>query len=138
MTLYVFGNPDFPEDAVAFEVAKHIQSTFPHIPIVEVGENQDIPFENLPHSVILDVVMGIKTVTLMTEKDIDRLVAPPRDSVHDYDLGFQLKYLRKLGHINHCWIIGLPYGKKVKAVEVILMLQELLPKLTEQQPLLRG
>ena len=47
----------------------------------------------------------------MLEGDVlNRLLIPPRGSVHDFDLGFQLKYLRKLGKLGEVRIIGLPKG----------------------------
>jgi hypothetical protein len=52
--------------------------------------------------------MGIDEVTLLTEKDIDKLIISPRTTTHDYDLGFQLKYLTKIGRLKNIFIIGLP------------------------------
>jgi len=31
----------------------------------------------------------------VVDDDLDKLVLPPRSSVHDFDLGFQIKYLKK-------------------------------------------
>ena len=50
-------------------------------------------------SVILDTVQGIRDVALVEGDEIDRLVLSPRGSVHDFDLTFQLRYLKKLGKL---------------------------------------
>lgn len=73
-----------------------------------VKPNEDLPFVGEKMVVILDVVEGIEKVTVLTEGDLDRLVLPPRSSAHEYDLGFQLKYLRKLEKIGKVRIVGLP------------------------------
>lgn len=73
-----------------------------------VKPNEDLPFADQEMVVILDVVEGIDKVTVLTEKDLDKLVMPPRGGVHEYDLGFQLGYLMKLGKLKKVRIIGLP------------------------------
>ena len=58
--------------------------------------------------VILDTVLGINKVSLIEDQDIEKLVLPPRNSVHDFDLSFQIKYLKKLGKLGKITLIGLP------------------------------
>jgi hypothetical protein len=48
---------------------------------------------------LLDTIQGLEDVTLILNKDLDKLVVSKSSSVHDYDLGFQLKYLQKLGKL---------------------------------------
>jgi hypothetical protein len=58
--------------------------------------------------VILDTVQGLQDVTLDEGDRIDGLTLSPRGSVHDFDLAFQLRYLKKLNKPGEVTIIGLP------------------------------
>ncbi len=111
MKVYVFGNPDLPEDAVAFEVAANLTPVYPKIEFINIKPNQDLPFSNREDVIILDVVLGISEPTLISDKNIDNLVLSGGTTVHDFDLGFQLKYLKKLGKLGTATIIGLPMNK---------------------------
>lgn len=112
MKVFVFGNKDHEEDKLSFVVVKKL-GKIKGIEFVEVKPNQDLPFVGSETVVMIDVVMGIDEVKLITESEIDKLVLPPRNSAHDYDLGFQLKYLLKLGKLNKIRIIGLPMNGNV-------------------------
>lgn len=112
MKVFVFGNKDHEEDRLSFVVVEKL-GKIKGIEFVEVKPNQDLPFVGSDMVVMIDVVMGIDEVKLITESEIDKLVLPPRNSAHDYDLGFQLKYLLKLGKLNKIRIIGLPMNGNV-------------------------
>jgi len=109
MTVYVFGNPDTPLDNLAIKVAKNIKS----VDFVFVSPNEDLPFSGQKHVVIMDTVQGIGEVTLFTEKDLDKIVTSHSATAHDYDLGFQLKYLKKLGQLSQFSLIALPQSGAV-------------------------
>lgn len=102
MFIYVFGNPDEVCDNRVFEIIKH----FPQYSFKFVPPNADLPLKS--NLIILDTVYGLPAPTLLTEKNIDQLISSPRTTAHDYDLGFQLKYLRKLGKLDKVNIIGIP------------------------------
>lgn len=108
MKVYVFGNKDVSEDSVAFKVAETLKGKIKGIEFIPVSPNQDLPFANKKHVVLLDAVEGIKKVTVVDEQSLDRIISIRSTTVHDYDLGFQLKYLKKLGKIQKVTIIGLP------------------------------
>lgn len=112
MKIYIFGNEDLPEDNIAINFAKNAKKDFKDLEFVFVKPNEDLPFNNEEEVVIVDVVMGITDITIIDSNDIDLLQLPPRSSAHDFDLAFQLKYLKKLGKISEVTIIGIPYGKK--------------------------
>lgn len=135
MKIYVFGNKDDKKDKIALEVfeklEKEIKSPYlasarvpslnkegEKVKFVEVKPNEDLPFEG--DVVIMDVVWGLKEVSLIS--DIDKFDLGPKNSVHDFDLSFQLKYLKKLGKIKSVRIIGLPLegGVDVKRVKEII------------------
>jgi hypothetical protein len=112
MKVYVFGNSDVPSDNQAILAAKELENKIPGVSFVFVKPNEDVPFIDEKRVVILDTVQGIQQVELIEGEDIDRLILPARGSVHDFDLGFQLKYLKKLGKLGEIFIIGLPQSLK--------------------------
>jgi hypothetical protein len=108
MTVYVFGNPDQQIDNLAFTVAKHISKIYPQIKFVNVSPNADLPFAGKKSAIILDTVAGIDKVTTISDSDLDKLITQTSTSAHDYDLGFQLKYLKKLDLLPTLTIICIP------------------------------
>lgn len=102
MQILVFGNQDSELDNRVFDIVKK----FPNLNFQIIDPNGDLPTDSPP--VILDTVYGLDQVALLTEADLDKLIPSPRTSAHDYDLGFQLKYLRKLGKLDKVTIIGIP------------------------------
>lgn len=128
MKVYVFGNQDLPQDRAAFTVVKKIKSKFPQIKFIEVGTNMDLPLTFDQSAVIMDGIEGINDVVLLENKDLDRLLNKQSSSVHDFDLGFQLKYLKKLRKIGRVRIIGIPKKKKIN----YLRIQSILRKLVAQ------
>jgi Ni,Fe-hydrogenase maturation factor len=108
MKVYVFGNWDLEFDNNALKITEKLSKDLDSLEFIEIKPNQDISFEDEDNVVILDVIEGLKDVRVFDEKHIDRLVLSPRNSVHDFDLGFQLKYLKKLGKIKNVKIVGLP------------------------------
>jgi hypothetical protein len=50
---------------------------------------------------------------LVEGDEIDRLTLSPRGSVHDFDLAFQLRYLKKLGKLGKVTLIGIPQEGEV-------------------------
>lgn len=113
MTIYVFGNQDIPEDNAVFTVTRKLQKSFPQINFIFVPPNQDLPFTGQAHVILLDTVRGLSEATLLTEADIDKLSVNKSVTAHDYDLGFQLKYLKKLNKLGKVTIIGVPQNAQV-------------------------
>ena len=112
MKVYVFGNEDLQEDSAAIKTAEKFTGQ-KDLEFVFVKPNEDLPFVNEEKVVIMDVVAGVDKVQVIGDNELNKLVLPPRNSVHDFDLGFQLKYLKKLGKLGEVKIIGLPMGKKL-------------------------
>lgn len=128
MIVYVFGNTDVSMDNKAILAAKKLENKIPDVSFVFIKPNEDVPFINEKKVIILDTVQGIKQVELIEGKDIDKLILPSRGSVHDFDLGFQLKYLKKLGKLGEVFIIGLPQIGETD----YLRIQSILRKLVAQ------
>ena len=129
MKVYVFGNQDFEGDNRAFDVAKRLEQTLKDVEFVKVKPNEDVPFINEKFVVILDAIEGIDKVIRVNDKDLDKLVLSPRSSAHDYDLGFQIKYLKKLGKLEKVTIVGLPMKGEID----YLRIQSILRKLVAQE-----
>jgi Ni,Fe-hydrogenase maturation factor len=128
MNVYVFGNKYVAEDKGAIEVAGELEGTIEGISFVFVNPNEDAPFVNERHVVILDTVQGLKDVALVKGDQIDRLTLSPRGSVHDFDLTFQLRYLKKLGKLGDVTLIVIPQKGEVD----YLLIKSIFRKLVAQ------
>ena len=132
MKVYVFGNTDIKEDKNAILVAEILEkkmSSFtkvsadkPEIEFKLMGIGDEVNFDS-ENPLIMDVVLGIDEVTLFD--DVDEVELPPRVSAHDFDLGFQLKYLKKIGKIKEAKIIGIPMKEKIDYERIIFILRKL-------------
>lgn len=111
MKVFVFGNRDQEKDDRAVLTAERLGGSIKNVEFVEVGANEDLPFVG-QKAVLMDTVAGIEQETVLGEGQLSGLVLGPRGSVHDFDLGFQIKYLKKLGRLGEVKIIGLPMGRK--------------------------
>lgn len=122
MKIYVFGNEDFPEDNLAIKAAGNLSNKFPEIQFINITPNTDLPFFNENKIIIIDVIQGINKIELINQEMFDKLLLSPRNTVHDFDLGFQLKYLQKLGKLKDVKIIGIPQNQKIdyKRIQSIL------------------
>jgi hypothetical protein len=118
MNVYVFGNEYVAEDKRAIEVARELEGAIEGISFVFVNPNEDVPFVNERDVVILDTVQGIKDVALIEGDRIDGLILSPRGSVHDFDLAFQLGYLKKLNRLGEVTIIGIPQEGRVDYLRI--------------------
>lgn len=125
MKVYVFGNTDVSIDNNAILAAKKLENKIPDVTFVYIKPNEDVPFVDEKKVVILDTVAGIQQVELIKFEDLDKLSASPRGSVHDFDLGFQLKYLKKLGKLGEVFIIGLPQVGDVNYLRIQSILRKL-------------
>jgi Ni,Fe-hydrogenase maturation factor len=112
-TVYVFGNEDVSVDNVPLTMSKKLAAEFPMLDFVRVAPNADLPFADQETVIIFDTIQGIPTIRIFHEQDLKHLVLSPRTSVHDFDLGFQLKFLMKIGKLKYITLIGLPMGVDV-------------------------
>ena len=125
MKVYVFGDKDVPDDAGAIEVAEGLEGAVEGVSFVFVEPNEDVPFADEERVVILDVVHGILEVALISGDDIDRFAPPPRGTVHDFDLAFQMKYLKKIGRLGEVYVVGIPQKGQVDYSRVMSNLTKL-------------
>ena len=125
MKVYVFGNEDVPGDRKAIEAAQKLDHAIDGVSFVSVKPNEDVPFVDEGHVVILDTVHGIRNVTVIEGEEIEDLILSPRGSAHDFDLAFQLRYLRKIGKLGDVTIIGVPQEGDVDYFRIQSILRKL-------------
>jgi Ni,Fe-hydrogenase maturation factor len=118
MIIYVFGNEELKEDNKPFALIDKLKTEFPKIQFIKVDPNADLPFSDENHVILIDTIQGINKITLINENDLDKLITNISTTAHDYDLGFQLKYLKKLGKLNKITIIGIPQEGEVNFIEI--------------------
>jgi len=104
MNIYVCGNPLVKEDSLPLRILPVLQKKFPEINFVEFEPTEDLPKED--NLIIIDTVINAKDVMLID--NIDKFVETKALSLHDFDLGLNLKLAKKLGKIKSVKIIGVP------------------------------
>lgn len=128
MKIYVFGNEDFTEDNKALKIASLLKKSVKDIDFIYIKPNEDLPFPDKENVIIMDIVEGIKKIKLFDLDSANKIILSPRVSTHDFDLGFQLRYLKKLGKLKKVKILGIPR----KGKEDYLTVQSILRKLVAQ------
>lgn len=117
----VLGNLVVKEDALALELVPGLRKRFPLHRFEEFDPSENIEGKFEEETLyIIDVVKGIRKVELLTERDLGRLAGFPKNSVHDFDIAFQLKLLANLGIVKKMVIVGIPWGMgKKEALEQV-------------------
>jgi len=123
MKILVFGNPLVKEDSIPIKFLPKIRKKFPKIEFIEFDptENLEKKGKNLT---ILDTVQGIKKITLIDS--IEKIITNKIYSMHDFDLGYNLKILKKLGIVESVKIIGIP--NQISEKELLNQLQSIFKK----------
>jgi hypothetical protein len=103
MKIYVFGNPLVNEDSLPLRFLEKLRKRFPSIDFREFDTTEDMEERNL---IIIDTVKGIKKVEMID--DIDKIVSEKIYSMHDFDLGQNLKLMKKMKMIDSVRILGVP------------------------------
>ncbi len=122
MKILVFGNLLTKQDNLALKLLPKLRELFPDIEFKEFDptENLEAEIENKKLS-ILDVVQGINNVTII--RDIEQLSQNKVYSMHDFDLAYNLKLLKKIGKLKEIEIIGLPQniseGEAISQIQLI-------------------
>ncbi len=103
--LLVFGNEFLKDDNFAIKISKEIK--LPNTDIIRCYSVDDMfKVQGYDKVFILDVIKNIKEVTLIT--DLDKIKDKKLFSMHDFDLGFNLKLLKEVNQIKDINIIGIP------------------------------
>jgi len=109
-TIYVFGNPLVREDSLPLKLINKLRKEFPSLQFKEFDTVEDFELEKELN--IIDTVKGIKKVELI--EDIDKIITDKIYSMHDFDLGYNLKLLKKMKMIEKVRIFGIPSDMKEK------------------------
>ena len=97
------------KDSLPIRLIGRLRSLFPDIDFVEFDPNENLEKEGR-NPTIIDTIEGIDHVVLFTS--IEKIKTQRIYSMHDYDLGYNLKLLKKLGYIDSVKIIGVPMKMK--------------------------
>ncbi len=107
MKLLLLGNPSLPSDNVAFKVGALLEREGFKTRILE--NPLDLLDEDLEQAVILDAAEGVDEPTLLT--NLDRLGLGRLCSLHDFDMAFFMKLLKRLDKLGAVRIIALPRAR---------------------------
>ncbi|MFH1664189.1 MAG: hypothetical protein ABH986_05285 [archaeon] len=103
--ILVFGNILVEKDSVPIKILPELRKEFPLIDFMEFD-----PSENLEKQgkklVIIDCVQGIKECKRI--EGTEKIVSEKVFSLHDFDLGFNLKLLEKTGLLEEVIVFGVP------------------------------
>ena len=116
--IYIFGNPLLPFDSLPIKLAPRLQTVLPQFEFAIADPNENLkPVDK--ELVIIDTIEGISEVVVVD--DIDKIQIAPLYSLHDFDLGFNLKLLKKIGELDRVKIIGVPMeGDEDKIINQLL------------------
>jgi Ni,Fe-hydrogenase maturation factor len=103
-TVYITGNPLVKEDSIPLRMMGRLREKFPGIEFCELDPTDNFPEEKTLR--IIDTVIGIDDVSVI--RDVDKIVTGKVYSLHDFDLGFNLKLMKKAGKLRSIHIIGVP------------------------------
>jgi len=125
MKIFVFGNPDLQNDSLPFRLLPKLKRTFPDIDFIHLDPNEE--FEIPSELVVIDTVEGIKKVEIID--NLSLIKKSPRTTLHDFDLGALLFFLKKLGKVSKIKIIGVPpdFDEKKALVQIKLIIKKLKP-----------
>ncbi len=104
MEVWIFGNPDLPEDSLPIRLHSELMKRFPALSfrILDPLDEWQIP-DKLE---MIDTVRGIDHVRAFTS--LDEFEGSPHVTMHDFDLGMQLRFLAKLKKLPPFIMYGVP------------------------------
>ena len=127
MKVLVFGNPFLENDSLPLRLLSKLRERFSDIEFKEVDPTEGLESEGRD-LVIIDSVEGIDEVVEIDS--IERLHTNRVCSMHDFDLAYNLKLLKKVGKIDSVRIIGVPMG--IGEDEALNQIQSILRKWAAQ------
>ena len=117
----VFGNRLVEKDKLPLELIPYLTKKFPEIEFKEFDSIEDVQNEG---SVIyiIDSVENIENVTIIY--NIDQIeISNSLYTIHDMDLGYMLKLMKKVNMIDKVIIFGIPINTLSK-IEILNQLEE--------------
>jgi len=122
--IYIFGNQILDFDNTPILLQAELEKIFPTINFIHQDPNENLSLEN-NELVLIDTVEGINEVKILT--DIDKIQIEKKYSMHDFDLGFNLRLLHKIGKLKKITIFCVPM--KIKKQAALKQLVEKIKKL---------
>ena len=117
----VFGNRLVEKDKLPLDLIPYLTKKFPEIEFKEFDSIEDLQNEG---SVlyIIDSVENIENVTIIY--NIDQIeISNSLYTIHDMDLGYMLKLMKKVNMIDKVIIFGIPINTLSK-IEILNQLEE--------------
>ena len=102
--IYVMGNLLVEKDSLPIKILPDLKKKLSDFDFIELDPSEDFPKQKT--LTIIDTVLDIKKVTLV--KEIDKIQLEKICSLHDFDLGYNLKLMKKFGMIEKVNIVGVP------------------------------
>ena len=119
--ILVFGNPLVDKDKLPLELIPYLTKRFPEIEFKEFDSIEDLQNEG-PVIYIIDSVQNIENVTILY--NIDQIeISNSLYTIHDLDLGYMLKLMKKVHMIDKVIIFGIPINTLSK-IEILNQLEE--------------
>lgn len=105
MEVWVFGNADLAEDSMPIELLPRLRKEFPRSTFIQQDPLDE--WEMPQRLFIIDTVQGVELVSIFTS--LDAFQNAPHVTMHDFDLGTQLQFMKKLGKLpKELFIFGIP------------------------------
>jgi Ni,Fe-hydrogenase maturation factor len=121
--IHIFGNPLLDFDNLPIKMAPKLKKVFPKINFIITDPNENLKPDANGELFIIDTVDGLTNVKVfdsLKEFQSDKLY-----SMHDFDLGFNLKLFEKLGMLKKVKIIGVPM-KNISEKYIFLKLKAII------------
>jgi len=124
---YIFGNPLLDFDNLPIQITPDLIKIFPSVDFVIMDPNENLHPLNKEINII-DTIINTENVILIT--DIDKFDTQTLYSMHDLDLSFNLKLLKKVGELEKINIIGVPphFNKKECIKQVAKIIRDITAK----------
>lgn len=121
MKILVFGNPLVDEDSLPLRLIPDLKKKFPEIEFKEFDSVEELQNEGR-NLTIIDTVKGIDKVQIID--DIESFELNKIYSLHDFDLGYNLKLMKKAGMIDSVIILGTPIQKDEQRIfkELVILI----------------
>lgn len=105
MKIFIVGNALVDVDSMPLRIKPLLQKEFPNIEFVEFDPTENFP-ENVHEFCMVDTVKGLAEPRIFT--DIDQFLNKKGVSMHDFDLAWEMKLMKKTGKLKKITIIGVP------------------------------
>jgi glycine cleavage system regulatory protein len=104
-TIFIAGNTLVDEDSMPLKLMPLLQKEFPQIDFIEFDPTENFPEQN-EEFCLIDTIKGISKPRIFT--DIDEFINKKRVSLHDFDIAWEMKLMKKTGKLKEILIIGVP------------------------------